>query len=320
MNIKDIELRKRFVSDFNLPIPVIDNGYFEYFLDLYEERFETRTKYNNVLNHIKHDFNDNVSMFLEHYGNTRNKIIESISESAAYKKFITCDMNIYNNDTVTAPSKDIYKQTNKNRKFLSIDLSKANFQALRFAGVINKKSYFDFMSDYTNSDYIINSKYTRQVIFGKLNPSRQIKIEKYIISKIYSFLEDFMTSKKIEYTLEVLAVDELIISIPEFLSEEHMFELCFFISDTFSEIYNFDIDAQVDQFELDVKTFKTYNDIHVNAYIKKLVGGDNVIKGVSCNMYAQVFKLLNDLEICDNDMVFYQDKQLSKYIIPLTNL
>ena len=36
-------LKKRFVSDFNLPIIIFEEPDFEYFLDLYETQFHSRT-------------------------------------------------------------------------------------------------------------------------------------------------------------------------------------------------------------------------------------------------------------------------------------
>ena len=42
-------------------------------------------------------------------------------------------------------------------------------------------SYEDWVKKFTDLEYIIESKYTRQVVFGKLNPSRQIKVENYMI-------------------------------------------------------------------------------------------------------------------------------------------
>lgn len=319
MDTKTLELRKRFVSDFNLPIPVIDDNYFEYFLDLYEDMYKSKTKYDTVIDTIKNQFNNNISKFLEYYGIVRNNIIEDLNNSDKFKKFNTSDMSIYNICLNVDSGKNVYNKTNKNKKFLSIDLSKANFQALKFVGVISDNTYNDFISNYTNLNYIKDSKYTRQVIFGKLNPSRQIKVEKFIISNIYYILRDWLSQKNIHFNLEVLAVDELVISLSEFLDEIDLIKLQYFIVNTFKEKFKFDVSTKMDQFELDIKTFKTYNDISFNAYLKKdIVDNNYVIKGVSCNYFAQVYKLLNGLNISENDMVFYQDKQLAKYIYPLT--
>ncbi len=46
-------------------------------------------------------------------------------------------------------------------------------------------TYEDFIGKFTDSDFIKASKYTREVIFGKLNPKRHITAEKFFINKIY---------------------------------------------------------------------------------------------------------------------------------------
>ena len=57
METNIIELRKRFVNDYKLPIPIIyDNDIFSYFLDLYEKPFGALTKYTNLLYLINEQF------------------------------------------------------------------------------------------------------------------------------------------------------------------------------------------------------------------------------------------------------------------------
>ena len=51
--------------------------------------------------------------------------------------------------------------------------------------VLNADTYQDFIKKFADSDYIAESKYCRQVIWGKLNPKRHITVEKYMIDKVY---------------------------------------------------------------------------------------------------------------------------------------
>ena len=48
-SLEDKKLRQRFVSDFNLPIQVLHSPFFEDRLDLFEEKFGARTKFNELL-------------------------------------------------------------------------------------------------------------------------------------------------------------------------------------------------------------------------------------------------------------------------------
>ena len=78
---KIFELKKRFVNDYDLPIPIIGNGYnFEYHVNLYEEDFNSLTLYNKTLNEIKENFDNNVNEFLNNYYEVRENIIQTIIE------------------------------------------------------------------------------------------------------------------------------------------------------------------------------------------------------------------------------------------------
>ena len=82
--------------------------------------------------------------------------------------FSVGDLNIYNN-------------SNTGKKFISIDLKKANFQALRKFNpeiVMNCGHTTILLNISMVTNISKKSKYTRQVIFGKLNPRRTITFEK----------------------------------------------------------------------------------------------------------------------------------------------
>ena len=69
------ELAKRFISDYKLPIPLINEEYFFYHLNLYEEDYGSLTKYEALLNIIDTLYDGDCNKFLENYYNVRDKII-----------------------------------------------------------------------------------------------------------------------------------------------------------------------------------------------------------------------------------------------------
>ena len=100
-------------------------------------------------------------------------------------------MNQYGVKT-SLPSGDVYKGNHVGKKFLSFDMSQANFTSLfHYDSSIfdNTQSYEEFLSKFTHYESIKKSKHIRQVIFGKLNPKRQITYEKYLMSQILSVLD-----------------------------------------------------------------------------------------------------------------------------------
>ena len=191
----NIAIRKRFVSDYNLPIPIVDDeDMFMYLLNLYEEDFHSLTLYSKMVEEINEKFGGNIDAFLDNYYSVRENIIQTIENSDHFQKFNTMDMNQFSiKDKVQVSSNNIYNANNNMDFFISIDLKKANFQALNKVDrniLLNSDTYEDFIHKFTDSQYIANSKYFRQCIFGKMNPKRHITVEKYYTCQIYKRIID----------------------------------------------------------------------------------------------------------------------------------
>lgn len=183
------ELAKRFISDYKLPIPLINKEYFFYHLALYQEDYNSLEYYFELLDMIGEKYGGDCNKFLEDYYKVREDIIQTITKSEAFQRFNGMDMNVYSiKNKVNITSNNIYKQSNIGKFFISVDLKKANFQTLRNIDkdiVFGADTYEDFIGEFTDLDYIKESKYTRQIIWGKCNPKRHITAEKYFITQIY---------------------------------------------------------------------------------------------------------------------------------------
>ena len=190
-------VKKRFVNDYNLPIQVFDDEYFFYYLDLYEDTHNTLTKWNNLVNMVNTKFNGNYDDWLTYYSKVRDNIINSILNNQAYIKFSQEDnMNHYQFRNDLFKDSNIYSENYLGNTLISIDLKKANFQALKYHNadiIFNTNTYDELIERFSDCAYIKESKYTRQVIFGKLNPRRQITIERYIMNLIYNSKCQLMT-------------------------------------------------------------------------------------------------------------------------------
>lgn len=215
------ELCKRFVSDNNLPIPILsDMDKFFYYIDLYDKTLNTKSLYKEMYNEIMNNFSGDVNLFLSHYYQVRDNMINDILDNPKYKEFLSVDMKEYCvcDKLKNTPKGNVYNGDNIGKHFLSIDLTKANFQALKFFDkslAQNADNYEDYVKHYTNSKYVLHSKYTRQVVFGKCNPSRQITIEKHLLSLFY---ENFDYSEDI-IKLVRFNNDELVFEVEEEITE-----------------------------------------------------------------------------------------------------
>jgi hypothetical protein len=112
----------------------------------------------------------------------------------------------------------VYSRDHKDQYFISIDMSSANFNAFKYITedlVLNSPTYPEFIMKalsqatdlkpikQTAIDYFANSKFTRQVVFGHLNPKRQQKVQQFLIQQVIKTLVEkgsFEISKFISCT------------------------------------------------------------------------------------------------------------------------
>ena len=198
--IFDLELVKRFVSDYKLPIPLYMDEYetFAYYLDLYEADYGARSKWDRLADYIEEHFDGNPKKFVADYYKCREAVIQYFLANPALESFRKMDMNKFGiqNRRPKCSSKGVYNNESNGKCFLSIDLRKANFQAMRYVDpnlVDQKDTYEDFIAQFApGNDYFIKSKYMRQVIFGQACPSRQVTVESYMLLLVWELWKETM--------------------------------------------------------------------------------------------------------------------------------
>lgn len=295
-------LKRRFIKDSGLSIPLTDSPYFEYFIDLYDKAFHTKEKL-SIFMKIVERFEEE-SEVLDYLQSITNRIIEDIQNKDVYKDFLTADMNQFAIKS-RYPSSSIFKEVNTGKELISIDLSKANFQAMNYYNpmILQAENYKEFLQRYTNEEYIWNSKYIRQVIFGNLNSKRISAIEKYMIYQIVEKIESIKLEDKIISVTE----DEIVLE----GNKEIYSLLC-------KEVKNLKVDIEL--FILKIlrkengEPFKS-NKFYVKDFLahtdeKKL---SFEIKATDSTFYSQFFKLLTNQKISENDLVFLNEGFVAQY-------
>ena len=308
-NIK--KLRQRFVKDYNLPINIFSDDLFEYYMNLYH--FFPRDVYNEIVNKVENEYNGNVEAWLEYCGRVRDNAIEGVMSSESYQKFNNGDMSIYNIPNICG-ERSCYSEATDGKIFVSIDLRKANFQALKYVGVITDNTYEDFIKKYGGDDYIANSKYLRQVIFGKMNPSRQIKVEKYLMYKVYEVVNTFMTENG--YEVFSFNSDELIF---EFKNNGHNdMSTSDFIATLKNLSNSIGVETKVELIDVKRLPIVVENGSRVDAYQRyNLIERKYELKKASTTYYPQIYKIWKDCAIDSRDLMFYFENQLAKFEKPL---
>ena len=199
---------KRFCKDYNLPINVFTEDMFKYYSELYD--FFPKETWEKLCETIETEYGGNVELWLDYCAKVRDAAINGVIESEEYKKFNNGDMSQWAIDPSVPKVGEhtVFTKENVGKHFISIDLRKANFQALKYVGVIDDDTYDDFIMRFGGDDYIAGSKYLRQVIFGKMNPSRTITVEKCMMGVVYMTIHDFIEG--LGYKFYSMNSDELV--------------------------------------------------------------------------------------------------------------
>lgn len=299
------KLKERFCKDCNIPLKLFKEPYFTDRLQLYDSYYNTLDKWNIFVRELeKYRCEQD---YLEEYNRVKDTAINDIKLSDGYNRFNEEDMGKYSVKYKDLPSKDIYKPSNVGELFISIDMRKANFSALKFYDksiFSNADTWEEFVGRYTENKHIVNSKYIRQVILGNCNPKRQVTYEKYLMGLVLEVLIDELGYSASD--IEFFSNDEIVIDVRKYEDCIRKRELIEWQIKGY-----FNIPFRIELFYLRKIT-------GTNGYYKEIV--KNIIEReyeFKClNNYTLPFVLrkFNEEEITENDKVFYHEGLLSKFI------
>lgn len=300
------ELNKRFCDDRKLPLKIYTGGIFIDRLKLFGE-YENYISY---CHEVQRRFS-NTQDYFTYYNKVKDDAINYIKESKAFQLLNTADMNDYS-CAYNFPQSSVYKANNIGKKFISIDMSKANFSALVSYGRSRKAEFFksfdydEFMRQFTDIEHIIKSKYIRQVIFGNCNPKRQVTYEKYLMSLV---LHNMITKGVItEDMVHSMCSDEIIIKADR-LTNENVAEI--------KEV----LDSVTYSVPLKLEIFKLGKIEGSEAFIKKVLSNIDdesdytyELKCVNPDEAPFVHRLINNKSIKEEDSIFWYNGKLAKLI------
>ena len=297
--------KERFCKDCNIPIRLFQEPYFLDRIELFDKFYGTVEKWNRFVAELQ-KYNCEQDYF-EEYNCVKDAAINSIKESESYQRFNSEDMNKFAITHKDLPNKDIFKPTNNEKIFISIDTRKANFSSLHSydKGMFgNADTWEQFISRFTDNEHIINSKYIRQVILGNCNPKRHITYEKYLMDQTLSLLYDIIGEERIVF----FSNDEIVYDTTA--SNLHMLSLvrnC--VEERLSTKSNI---------PFRVELFSLHKINGTDGYCKKIYkeNGEYDIEFKCLDNYMIPFVLRHFLgeEITESDKIFYHEGLLAKFI------
>ena len=282
-------LRRTFVKDYSIPVSVVDDPYFEHQIIVLDRQYGTWEKVKLLESSLaKYKSEDE---FFKAMRDLRNKIINHIKANPDYK-----DLPFQKLDGGRKISeRSIYKTDFVGKEMVSIDLVKANFQSFQMTVpevIDNKDTYEDFVGQFTDDQYFISSKKIRQVVFGNLNPKRQIAIAKNMMHIIMHHVEAFSTD------VVTLSSDELV------------FEKCnaLSVNGLKQKIQSLPHNVRIKDFIIEKVPTKTSS-----IFIKKYKDGTFDLKCCPGNYTIEVLRHIYGEPVHPMDKVFYNDGRLCEY-------
>lgn len=299
------KLKERFCKDCNIPLRLFKEPYFTDRLQLYNSYYNTLDKWNIFVRELeKYKCEQD---YLEEYNRVKDAAIKDIKDSDGYKRFNAEDMNEYTVKYKDLLGKDIYKPSNIGKLFISIDMKKANFSALKdYDRSIfrNADTWEEFIGRYTENEHIINSKYIRQVILGNCNPKRHITYEKYLMGQVIEILIDELGL----FTSDIVffSNDEIIIDMEGYIDCIRNRQV---IECKIKEFFNTPFRIELFYLRKITGTNGYYKEI-----VKNIIEREYEFKCLNNYVLPFVLRKFNGEEITENDKVFYHEGLLSKFI------
>lgn len=296
-------LKKRFIRDCSLPITVYDNPYFIQRLETIDTLFHCLKKFDRFCEELKRFRTE--QEYLAWYNETKDRIIQHIRENEAYKEF---NMLSPGNTQKEIGKNNLYIEQNDRRLFISIDMNKANFTSMRYYSprmFDGCGTWEEYVGIFTDSKHFADSKYIRQVIFGALNPKRQMKYESFLMQRIY----DSIKKECPKLGIFSLGEDEIIIQFVQ--HSETVYSLSKIENAIPADLREL---VRVEVFSL--KKIGTYGWMKTFMFS---VPQRVEYKCVDAEIFHQLVKhRLNEI-ITEDDLVFYHNGQLAKFLKEVEN-
>lgn len=300
------KLKQRFCKDMGIPIKIFHEPYFESRLRLYDSQYNSIEKYKTFLELLS-NFKSEQDYF-EYYNKLKDNIIKYLGSREGMKRFKEENMNEFSIVNTGFPKKDIYKETFDGKIFLSIDMVKANFTALKHYDkdiVGGAETYEEFIGMFTEYDYFKSSKYLRQVVFGNHNPKRQATYERYLMDNVLTGILTIVPKEDIVF----FSNDEIVIEMKEELDHNY-------IKDIKNLILNIEkgLGIKLTQELFRLRKIPGTKEGYIKKFIENGNGKGYEFKCLNSLTMPFVLRAYKNEKVKEEDKVFFHEGRLAKLI------
>ena len=302
-------LKRKFVKDYGIPVAVLDDRYWDYFVDLYDSEFDVKRHLANFETMLS-SFADE-SAYSEYWKSLLNSISLAIEESNSVDALLSHHARMQHNYTqVNYVVSDVNKEHRQGKLMVSVDMKEANFSSLLVnypEGILSAVNWYELISQFTPHEYIRRNKQFRQHAFGNLKYCNQnAKHQAFLMNKV-ALQIDASTSTANEYIK--LGNDEFYWLVPDGITAVD--------AKLIAEGSIVDANPIIkDKFKVRPLTIKKVHP-QLSWYIHTPAcecGWKGALKAVPVTQYAQAYKYWKNQPIEPNDLIFMQDGILCQFI------
>ena len=229
-----------------------------------------------------------------------NKIVDHIKSTDSYKQFQLDD--IKSCTSIDIPNINIYDSNSDDELteyYISLDIKKANFTSMCYfypgITLFNNKLYNiweEFIKNFTDVEFFINSKPFSQIVFNKLNNKKNSILWKKICYNMYQLLKS--TSLNI---IGKISDDELIIKTNKYNIDNDISIINKILFDNDNSVSNYwKLTPYYVKYIARTGTYQKFYGKFCY-YTNKCE-----LKGCEKDFFAQLYKQYNKIELCDNDL------------------
>lgn len=320
-----------FIKYSHIPFPCLEPKYLNYYIKLFDKFYESEYQWNifdkeQNLFDIKKEASHVTSLIIDHI--TMNPIFKifmnNVQSQKKYHKQIT-EKNKHN----------IYNVHNKEKKMMSVDIKSANFTMLcnscpELFTTDDKKllTWYEFVKQFTKSEFLSQSKYFRELTFGKMNNINTLScLQEVFMDLIHNNIIKHYPSFQILMKNGDEIVYDITNSHDAFTNEFE--DLCCIINKVDMTIMNFKTNIPTSS-NLHINIFTIDQILDTDYYIKtylynnKWINAIEMPKGIKCielknipkQFVAQIIKWYNKEEIIQADLAFIHEGFLAHFQYP----
>jgi hypothetical protein len=291
------------------PLPCTSPKYISYYIGLFQPLYDSSVMWDIFVKESKMNLRKITS-------DISRKIQDKFDHNEEYNNVMK--QKFKEDEIKIKIRKDVYNLSNNGKYFLSLDIKSANFTVLRnacptlFTGPDGKlNSWYEFVKQFTDSEFIARSKYFREFVFGLTGFIHRAGIlQEILMEKIYGTINTYCESEKM--ILKMKTGDEMVYEVSDKFNESNVKIIKDMIGADICKDLHFRV-FRVDQIESKPFFLKTfiYNTDDIQPYsLKQKIE----FKKIPKYYMPQVIKWYMKEPIIDEDLIFVHDGMLAKYM------